>query len=100
VIGEEWGFLGCLFVVVMFGALALRAVRIALDAAEPQGRLLASGLCAWVAYQALINMGMVMGMLPVVGVPLPLVSYGGSSMIMIWTALGLLQSVRRTDLVR
>ena len=100
VIGEEWGFLGSLAVVVTFGVLLVRASRIALHASEPQGRLLAAGIFSWIAYQAFVNMGMVMGLLPVVGVPLPLVSYGGSSMVTVWVALGLLQSIRRTDLVR
>jgi len=59
------------------------------------GRLLAAGLTAWIGYQAIVNMGMVMGLVPVVGVPLPLVSYGGSAMVTAWIALGLLQSVRR-----
>ena len=97
VIGEEWGFLGSLAVVVLFGLLLLRAVQIALQTSAPQGRLLATGICSWIAYQTFINMGMVMGLLPVVGVPLPLISYGGSSMVTLWVALGLLQSVRRTD---
>lgn len=97
VIGEEWGWLGCAVVVIMFGLLIARAVHIALHTSEPQGRLLAVGICSWIAYQAIVNMGMVMGLLPVVGVPLPLVSYGGSSMVTIWVALGLLESIHRTD---
>ena len=98
VIGEEWGFLGCTVVVAAFGVLLVRAIRIALETSEPQGRLLAAGIASWVGYQAFVNMGMVMGLLPVVGVPLPLVSYGGSSMLTLWVALGLLQSIRATDL--
>ena len=98
VIGEEWGFLGCLVVVGAFGVLLFRAARIALETSEPQGRLLAAGIFSWIAYQAFVNMGMVMGMLPVVGVPLPLVSYGGSSMVTLWIALGFLQAIRRANL--
>ena len=97
VIGEEWGWLGCLAVVAAFGWLLLRILRIAMTASVPQGRLLATGLFSWIAYQALVNMGMVMGLLPVVGVPLPFISYGGSSMVMLWVALGLVQSVHRMD---
>jgi rod shape determining protein RodA len=100
VIGEEWGFLGCLGVIVAFAWLFSRILRVALAASAPQGRLLAAGVCSWVAYQAFVNMGMVMGLLPVVGVPLPFISYGGSSMIMLWVALGLVQSVSRTDALR
>lgn len=97
VIGEEWGFLGCLTVVLAFGVLLMRILRIALDTSDPQGRLLATGIFSWLAYQAFVNIGMVMGLLPVVGVPLPLVSYGGSSMVTVWVSLGLLQSIHRIE---
>ena len=97
VIGEEWGFLGCLVVIALFVWLLVRIAQIALTASELQGRLLATGVVSWIAYQAFVNMGMVMGLLPVVGVPLPFLSYGGSSMLTIWLALGLLQSIHRTD---
>jgi rod shape determining protein RodA len=97
VIGEEWGFLGSAAVVVLFAWLVGRALRVAMAASDPQGRLLIAGACAWLGYQAFVNMGMVMGLLPVVGVPLPLVSYGGTSMVMVWMMLGLVQSVRRSD---
>jgi rod shape determining protein RodA len=97
VIGEEWGWIGCCVVVVLFGWLLMRASRLALTVSDPYGQLLAGGVCVWIGYQAIINMGMVMGLLPVVGVPLPLVSYGGSSMVILWVALGLLQSVARGD---
>ena len=97
VIGEEWGFLGCAVVIAAFVMLLFGLIRIALETSEPQGRLLATGIGCWIAYQAFVNMGMVMGLLPVVGVPLPLVSYGGSSMVMLWLTLGLAQSVRRAS---
>ena len=97
VIGEEWGFFGCLLVVVMFGILLSRMLTIALQTSDPQGRLLAVGIFSWIGFQAVVNMGMVMGLLPVVGVPLPLISYGGSSMVIVWMALGLLQSIRRME---
>lgn len=95
VVGEEWGFLGCAAVVALFGALLARATRIALSTSDPQARLLAAGVVSWIGYQMFVNMGMVMGILPVVGVPLPLLSYGGSSMIAVWLAIGLLQSIHR-----
>ncbi|PIQ84803.1 MAG: rod shape-determining protein RodA [Candidatus Omnitrophica bacterium CG11_big_fil_rev_8_21_14_0_20_63_9] len=97
VIGEEGGFLGCVAVIGLFGWLLNRVVRIGLSTADPQGQLLATGIFCWVAYQAAVNLGMVIGMLPVVGVPLPWISYGGSSMVTLWLALGLLQSIARTD---
>lgn len=96
VIGEEWGFFGCMTVVVLFSLLLARTLRVALTTPDPQGRLLAMGIFFWIGYQAFVNMGMVMGLLPVVGVPLPLVSYGGSSMVTVWLALGFLQAIRRS----
>lgn len=97
VIGEEWGFLGCIAVVVLFGILLVRVVRVGLNTSDPQGRLLAAGVFSWLSYQTFVNLGMVTGLLPVVGVPLPLVSYGGSSMVIVWIALGLLQNVRSSS---
>ena len=95
VIGEEWGFLGAVCVIGLFGCVLWRAIRIALANSEPQGRLLAAALASWLGYQTVVNMGMVMGLLPVVGVPLPLISYGGSAMVVTWMAVGLLQSIHR-----
>lgn len=95
VVGEEWGFLGCLLVIGLFGALLRRILHLATRASDPHGRLFAVGVLSWVGYQTLVNMGMVMGLLPVVGVPLPFISYGGSSMTMLWIALGMLQSLHR-----
>lgn len=100
VIGEEWGLLGCLTVIGLFGILLGRMIHIAVSTSDPQGRLLAIGICSWVAYQGFVNMGMVMGLLPVVGVPLPLVSYGGTAMVTMWVAVGLLTSISRSHLVR
>lgn len=97
VIGEEWGLGGCVLVIGLFGWLLARIGGLALRTAEPQGRYLAVGVFTWIAYQAFVNMGMVMGVLPVVGVPLPFISYGGSSMLVLWVAMGLLQSVRRLE---
>ena len=99
VIGEEWGLVGCLVVIVLFGWLLARIIRLAQGSSDPQGRLIAVGVFSWLAYQACVNMGMVMGVLPVVGIPLPLVSYGGTAMLSIWLALGFLQSVRRGERV-
>lgn len=95
VIGEEWGLVGCLIVVAAFGLLLVRGSRIAMEAVEARGRLLVVGILCWLGYQACVNMGMVMGLLPVVGLPLPLVSYGGTSMLTVWLSLGLWQSASR-----
>ena len=97
VIGEEWGFFGCLTVILLIGAMLLRIARLGQRAPDPYARLLAAGTWAWFAYQATVNLGMVMGMLPVVGIPLPFISYGGSSMLSLWMALGMLQGVARAS---
>lgn len=95
VVGEEWGLLGSLLVIALFVCLLWRASRIAESSIDPRGRILATALVSWIGYQAIVNMGMVMGLLPVVGVPLPFMSYGGSAMLMGWIAVGLLQSIHR-----
>jgi rod shape determining protein RodA len=94
VFAEMWGFVGCLVLLVCYVVLLLRGFDIAAAAREPVGRLVALGATALIASQVLINVGMVTGLLPVVGIPLPLMSYGGSSMVVSLTALGLLLSVR------
>ncbi len=94
VFAEMWGFVGCLVLLVCYVVLLLRGFDIAAAAREPVGRLVALGATALLASQVLINVGMVTGLLPVVGVPLPLMSYGGSSMLVSLVALGLLLSVR------
>jgi rod shape determining protein RodA len=85
---------GCLVLIVGYALLLLRGFEIAATTREPAGRLLALGVTALLAAQTLINMGMATGLLPIVGLPLPLMSYGGSSMVVSLMALGLLLSVR------
>jgi rod shape determining protein RodA len=94
VFAETWGFVGCLVLLTCYALLLLRGFDIAASAREPVGRLIAVGVTALFATQVLVNVGMVTGLLPVVGVPLPLMSYGGTSMLVSLTALGLLLSVR------
>ena len=94
VFAEMWGFVGCLVLIVAYGLLVLRGFEIAAAAREPRGRLVALGVTAVFATQTLINLGMVTGLLPVVGIPLPFMSYGGSSMVVSLMGLGLLLSVR------
>jgi rod shape determining protein RodA len=89
-----WGFVGCLVLLACYALLLLRGFDIAAAAREPVGRLVALGATGLLASQVLINVGMVTGLLPVVGIPLPLMSYGGSSMVVCLAALGLLLSVR------
>jgi rod shape determining protein RodA len=94
VFAEMWGFLGCLVLVVAYALLVLRGFEIAAGTRETKGRILALGVTTVFASQILINIGMVTGLLPIVGIPLPLMSYGGSSMVVSLTALGLLLSIR------
>ena len=94
VFAETWGFVGCLVLLTCYAFVLLRGFDIAASTREPVGRLVALGVTAMVATQVLVNLGMVTGLLPVVGIPLPFMSYGGSSMLVSMMALGLLLSVR------
>jgi rod shape determining protein RodA len=93
VAGEELGFLGAGALVLLVGMVLWRAGRIAMGAEDLFGRLLATGIVCWFAFQAFENIGMTLGIMPVTGVPLPFVSYGGSSMFANMLAVGLLQNV-------
>jgi rod shape determining protein RodA len=94
VFAETWGFVGCLVLLICYALLLLRGFDIAASTREPVGRLVALGVTMLVATQVLVNVGMVTGLIPVVGIPLPFMSYGGSSMVVSMMALGLLLSVR------
>ncbi len=94
VFAETWGFAGCLLLILCYGCLLLRGVEIAAAARDRPGHLIALGVTSLVAAQTLMNMGMVTGLLPIVGIPLPLMSYGGSSLVVTLAAVGLLLSVR------
>ncbi|WP_415925217.1 rod shape-determining protein RodA [Streptomyces sp. ME19-01-6] len=94
VAGEELGFLGAGLIIVLLGVVLWRACRIARDTTELYGTVVAAGITAWFAFQAFENIGMTLGIMPVAGLPLPFVSYGGSSMFAVWIAVGLLQSIR------
>ncbi|MFF7328770.1 rod shape-determining protein RodA [Streptomyces sp. NPDC090306] len=94
VAGEELGFLGAGLILVLLGVILWRACRIARETTELYGTIVAAGIIAWFAFQAFENIGMTLGIMPVAGLPLPFVSYGGSSMFAVWVAVGLLQSIR------
>src|ERR671936_1687582 len=94
VFAEMWGFVGCLILIAAYVVLLVRGFDIAASAREPVGRLVALGATVLIATQVLINVGMVSGLLPVVGIPLPMRSCGGSSMGVPRMALGLLLAVR------
>lgn len=94
-LGEEMGLLGVLTVMGLIGAVVWSGYRIALSAPDLRQRLLAAGLTTLVALQAVVNLGAVLGMLPVTGVPLPFVSYGGSSLVVFAAATGILVGIAR-----
>ncbi|MFC8510342.1 rod shape-determining protein RodA [Streptomyces sp. NPDC057411] len=94
VAGEELGFVGAGLILVLLGVILWRACRIARETSELYGTIVAAGIIAWFAFQSFENIGMTLGIMPVAGLPLPFVSYGGSSMFAVWVAIGLLQSIR------
>ncbi|WP_030345072.1 rod shape-determining protein RodA [Streptomyces sp. NRRL S-1022] len=94
VAGEELGFVGAGFIIFLLGVVLWRACRIARDSTELYGTTVAAGIVAWFAFQSFENIGMTLGIMPVTGLPLPFVSYGGSSMFAVWVAVGLLQSIK------
>ncbi|AXI77549.1 rod shape-determining protein RodA [Peterkaempfera bronchialis] len=94
VAGEELGFVGAGLILVLLGVVMWRACRVARQAGDLYGTVVAAGIVAWFAFQAFENVGMTLGIMPVAGLPLPFVSYGGSSMFAVWMGIGLLQSVR------
>ncbi len=93
VAGEELGFVGSSFILLLFLLILLRAFRIARRSQDLFGRLVCTGVIAWFAFQAFENIGMTMGLMPMTGVPLPFLSYGGSSMFANLIGIGLLQNV-------
>lgn len=100
IIGEELGLLGTLAVLLLYVGLVYCAVRIMLRTADPLVRLATGGIMVWLTSQAIINMGMVSRILPVIGVPLPFVSYGGSSLLSSLCAAGLLLAFARQTPLR
>jgi rod shape determining protein RodA len=93
VAGEELGFLGCGFILILYLIVLMRGFGIARRSSDPYGKLVCTGVIAWFAFQAFENIGMTLGMMPMTGVPLPFVSYGGSSMFATMMGFGLLQNV-------
>ena len=97
VLGEELGLIGTLLVLVLFLTIAYAGIRVALRTKEPFVRYMAAGITIWITAQMIINIGMVLALLPVIGLPLPLVSYGGSSLLPELVAMGLLMSFARNE---
>jgi rod shape determining protein RodA len=100
VVGEELGLVGGLVLIGLFGVLLWRACAIARAAPDPFAMLLAAGVVCWFSFQMFENIGMTLGIMPVAGIPLPFVSYGGSSMFANFIAVGVLENVRLRSTAR
>jgi cell division protein FtsW len=97
IIGEELGLIGNLTVVALFAAFIYAGVRIAMRTPDVFGRLMAAGITAWIGLQAMVNLGAVTALLPITGVPLPFVSFGGSALVVSLAAVGILVSIGRSS---
>ncbi len=95
IIGEEFGLIGAGLVILLFLAFGYLGIRTSLGAPDTFGALLAGGITSWICIQAFVNMAVVVGLLPVTGIPMPFVSAGGSSLIISFAAVGILLSVSR-----
>ncbi|HEX2221239.1 MAG TPA: putative lipid II flippase FtsW [Candidatus Limnocylindria bacterium] len=95
IVGEEWGLVGTLAVLALFGVIAYQGYRIAIRAPDTFSGLLACGITTWLVVQALINMAVVSSLLPITGIPLPFLSYGGSALTINLVAVGILLSISR-----
>jgi rod shape determining protein RodA len=93
VVGERWGFAGAAFVLSMYALLIWRGLRILTIAKNLFGALIAGGIVSMLLFQVFVNVGMTIGIMPITGIPLPLLSYGGSSVLTTFLAIGLLQSI-------
>ena len=93
VVGETYGFVGAALVLSLYALLIWRTLRIVTLSKNLFGTLIAGGILAMLMFQVFVNVGMTIGIMPITGVPLPLISYGGSSVIITFIAIGLLQSI-------
>jgi rod shape determining protein RodA len=93
ILSEELGFIGAIVVILLFVGLLGRVLTAGWRSKDPFGTVFATGVAAWLLFQLFVNVGMVIGMMPITGIPLPFISHGGASLISIAIALGVLQSV-------
>jgi cell division protein FtsW len=100
VIGEELGFVGAALIVFVFLALIWRGIKVANQAPDDFGRLLAVGITAWIGLQALVNLAAMVALVPLTGVPLPFISYGGSSLVLALTGVGILLNISKQRVVK
>ena len=94
VVGEEFGFIGSLILLSLFLFLLIRGIRIAMEAKSRFGQLMAVGIVSVLAFHTFINVGMSLGIMPVTGLPLPFISYGGSSLMVNLIMVGLLLNLK------
>jgi rod shape determining protein RodA len=99
-VAEEMGFVGGLTLLILYGIMFVRGMRAAAMARDAFGSLLATGIVSYLAFQVFVNIGMTVGLVPITGIPLPFVSYGGSSLIVSMVCVGLLLSVRMRRFAR
>jgi cell division protein FtsW len=96
VLAEELGLIGCLLLIGLFAALAYRGFKIALEAPDDFGTLLGAGITCWLIFQALVNIAVTTNVMPLTGLPLPFISYGGSSLVVSMAGVGLLLSISKS----
>ncbi len=100
IIAEEIGFVGAFVIIAVFLLLIWRGFKIAKEAPDKFGALLATGIISWIGFQTLINLSAVVALVPLTGVPLPFISYGGSSLVLIMTASGILVNISKQKMVK
>ena len=93
VAGEELGFVGCIAIIALLAVVVVRAVRIAARADDQFGTLVAAGIAIWFAFQTFVNVGMTIGIMPITGIPLPFVSFGGSAILTLYASIGVLLNI-------
>lgn len=97
VLGEELGFLGAIFLVSLFIFLAIRGLRIAKNSPDMFGKLLAIGIVCWIVFQAFINISANIALVPLTGIPLPFISYGGTSLVFLMAGVGILLNISKSQ---
>jgi cell division protein FtsW len=95
IVGEELGLIGAAFLVILFVLLAMRGIKIAKNSPDMFGRLVATGITSWIVFQAFINISANIALVPLTGVPLPFVSYGGTSLVFLMAAVGILLNISK-----
>ena len=95
IIAEEFGFIGSVAIVVLFGILAYRGLQVAKQAPDPFSRLVATGISLWMLFQSLINIAAMLSLVPLTGIPLPFISYGGTSLVFSLIAIGILLNISK-----